>query len=71
MLKSFYNRLTAIAVAMTPLLLSACDSSNNNNSGPTNFEIMLIPPLLYTASLAHSWLRRRLGEHRPLNATPA
>jgi hypothetical protein len=60
MLTSVRNHLMTTAMAMTPFLLSACGDEGNDPSGP-NFEIVAIPVLLYTALLAHDWLRRRSG----------
>lgn len=67
MIMSIRNRLMTTAMAMTPFLLSACGDENNNPSGP-HFEIVAIPVLLYTALLAHDWLRQRT---RTRSAMPA
>lgn len=67
MLTSIRSRLMTTVMASTPFLLSACGEEGNNPSGP-NFEIVVIPALLYTALLAHDRLRRRSA---PLSALPA
>jgi hypothetical protein len=57
MLKSFLNSLLTTATAMTPFLLSACGDDSTNS--PQKFEIVAIPLLFFTVSLAHSWLKSR------------
>ena len=64
MLKSFRDSLLTTAMAMTPLLLTACGDSSNNPD--QKFEIVAIPLLFCTVSLAHNWIKtRRFSVSRP------
>ena len=56
MLKSIATAARRAALASTPFLLSACGEDNN---GPQKFEIVLIPLLFVTVSLAYDWLNDR------------
>jgi hypothetical protein len=56
MLKSIAIATQRAALASAPLLLSACGDDNN---GPQKFEIVLIPLLFVTVSLAYDWLKSR------------
>jgi len=57
MLKSFRDSLLTTAMAMTPFLLTACGDEGENS--PQKFEIVLLPLLFFTVSLAHSALKSR------------
>lgn len=56
MLKSITNAVSRAALASAPFLLSAC---GDDNDGPQKFEIVLIPLLFVTVSLAYDWLKTR------------
>lgn len=68
--KSIRNRLMTTAMAMTPFLLGACGESDGTNNGPGQFEIFLVPALIYVASVAHARLRKR-SSHRVAATTLA
>ncbi len=57
MLKSFRDSLFTTAMAMTPLLLSAC--GEDGKDGQSKFEIVVLALLCCTVSLGHSWLKTR------------
>jgi hypothetical protein len=56
MLKAIRKSLFNTTVVMTPFLLSACGEDPNT---PQKFEILLLPALFFTVSLAHNWLKSR------------
>ena len=60
MLKSIRDCLFTTAMAMTPFFVSACGDDTSNS--PQKFEIVVIPLLFFTISLAHSWLKARQPE---------
>jgi hypothetical protein len=56
MLKSIAIAAQRAALASAPCLLSAC---GDDGEGPQKFEIVLIPLLFVTVSLAYDWLKSR------------
>lgn len=57
MLHTLRNSLKATAMAATPFLLAAC--GEDTNSPQQKFEILWLPLLFFTVSLAHDWLKER------------
>jgi hypothetical protein len=57
MLRSLRNSLYTTAVMATPFLLSAC--GDDSNSPQQKFEIVLLPLLFFTVSLAQGYLQER------------
>jgi hypothetical protein len=65
MLKSFRDSLITSAMFMTPFLLCAC-GNDPNDQGKQKFEMVLLPLLFFTVSLAHNWAKtRRFAGHQP------
>jgi hypothetical protein len=58
MLKSFRDSLLTTAMATTPFLLTACGGDDGTDTNQ-KFEMVLLPLLFFTVSLAHSWFKNR------------
>ncbi len=58
MLASIRNSFYTTAVAMTPFLLTACGDDDKTKGG-TNFEILLLPALLFVVTMIHNWNKTR------------
>jgi hypothetical protein len=63
MRESFRHKLLLTTMAATPFLLAAC-GDNTNTGGGGKFEIVVLPALLCTVSLAHDWLRKRSAKNK-------